>query len=328
MLAIIASMVAVLAGVCMATRHTFLQRAWAKQAWNWAEGYLAAEYGEYTEAEALETATVYYMDKHPGVFSDKRYCKDAIKRWVLEHPDPLDVRDAHRPGRKEFMTDEECRQCIEELSKGYYRDHQFYFFTSLTQAANSGGCPTVARCRWRYSRYNESGMWLRLKAFDKHLIRFKPRVIKPMSPRLRAERVAASSYLYDMGLDYAKRTFAIDEKTIVIHPKGGSCIGYIDEDNNFIIECDDIKWRNAMTHREEFVKVGFYSMINFWVGPCGFYPSQISTGLPQQYKVSYQLSLKNTCALPSLLLLHAFKASLRAACQLAWLWSSSNRTTL
>jgi hypothetical protein len=308
-------------------RHTAEEKEWAKGAFEQAKGwYLCRGNPTPGQAPLLKKAVDIYLERHGlGSFSNTRCLHEFIERWAVQHPRLSDINEAPRPGPTPHMTDEECERCIAELRKGYYVGDVHWYFTSLSHAAQHSDI--VAEYRHRYSPNDESGMWKRLRTYDPKLIKFTPKLVPPMPAALARERVATSAFLYSQGLAYLKRVFWIDEKVVYMEPKSRSVIGYEDDAGNVVLEIDQIKYYNAISHQNDHIRVCFYSMVNYWKGACGFWVSQSTTGQPQKYKVNaHPLFLTTLAGTP--VSLHAERASSRAACQLPSLWSSSRRSTL
>lgn len=262
-------------------RHTAKERYGAKMAYAEARGRLIGRGVRYTDSDLLSEACHVYEEQH-GWSSSKKALREFMVRWQKEHPG-WDVEDAHRPGPPPHMTDAECEQCIRELRAGYVtRRGRFRLFKSLDEAARYW--PTVAMCRARYSHTDESGMWKRLIAYDKDLIRIKTRVVNEMQPKVLEQRVSSSLFFLGKGMQYAKNEFFIDEKTILMHPRAGHAIGYKKDGLGFVIETDPIDYYDKISHKRDMIKVKFYSMVNYYGGVCGFYVSQATTFQEKKYK--------------------------------------------
>lgn len=262
-------------------RHTPQERHQAKMAYAEARGRLIGRGVRYTDSDLLSEACHVYEERH-GWSSSKKALREFMVRWQKEHPG-IDLEDTHRSGPPRHMTDAECEQCIGELRAGYTnKKGKFRLFRSLDEAAKC--CPIVAICRARYSPRDESGMWKRLTAYDKDLIRIKCRCVSVMRPAVKEQRVAASLFFLEKGLEYAKNEFFIDEKTMLLHPKGGHAIGYKKDGLGFVIETESIDYYDKISHKRDLIKVKFYSMVNYWGGVCGFYVSQASTFQEKKYK--------------------------------------------
>lgn len=260
----------------LTARRTQRERFHAKIAYAEARGRFEGRGEQYTDTELLSEVCHVYIEKY-GWNASGKALRQFLVRWQKEHPEE-GTRGAHRPGRPQHMIDAECAQCISKLRAGHVVDGKFRLYKTLSEAAEF--CPTVATCRARYTPHDESGMWRRLTAYDKDLIRVKTRCVRSMRPQVREQRVNASPSFEEKGLDNAMDEFFIDEKTVLMHPKAGHAIGYRKDRLGFIVETDDITYHDRIAHKNDLIKVKFYSMVNYCACMCGFYASQSGARAP------------------------------------------------
>lgn len=313
-------------------RHTEEERDWARQAYYEALGSLKARGLGTHPSQVAALAVQLYSEKHDHSMSAKAL-REFILWWAVENTRP-DFRDAPRKGRETFMSDEECRQCIDELRRGYIVDGKRFLYHSLEHAAGQPErCRTVAMCRQRYSQKHTTGMWARLVKYDPKLKHIRPVRKAPLSAATMANRVSSCQFYLDLMedslqtlIDYLKRVFFIDAKTVIFVPKSGTVIGYMDDRDGYIVEVPAMKAKSLITHKDEVVTVKFYGMANWHAGVCGFKVCQGTTGLDLKYKASIH-RLQNNCT-GAVSYLHASLALLRASSHALSLCRVSRRTTL
>lgn len=284
-------------------RRTREEKWAAVKAYHVARGELRAKGQPFTVQQAVCRAASIYQEDFKWDCS-RRALTNFIYRWSVEHdmPDGPFLADTPHPRGKppQRMSDAECEQCIAELLEGYTRNGRRYPFRNLTHAARWGNCETVTECRARYDDgpAGDRQMWRRLRIFDRGLYKLQCPEERLLDAQLKAERVASSAWYLLQPIEFYKRLFFIDCHTIYVNTKAGWSIGHRTLGNPFYFECEEAlegeeeeeedkdEDGEVIAHEDHVKKVIFYAMVNWHVGPCGFWVCQGSTGIEDRFKVS------------------------------------------
>jgi len=319
--------VLVAATVKLRSRHRDDARWTAVQAFYMAKGRLTANNRNPTDNEILNLAVELYK-KERTWHCGERALKEFIVR-MLDRPLPP-IPDKRRARLGPNMTDRECAMCIRELRNGFLVYGKKHLYSSLDHAAQMRDlCPTVAKCRLRYSPDDSYGMWRRLREYDPDLLHIKPTSRATLSPKTLAERARLSAwYLQQIAEDedFLKRIFFIDQKTITVHPETGTVIGYKRDRDGLVAYNDNPVVFNPITGKKEVLHIEFYAMVNWHSGLCGFIVCQGTTGEPRVYRVGNPLSQVNTVGGWEASM-HAFTALCRAPSHASSPYVASSRNT-
>jgi len=277
-----------LVGVAVAVagyqRHTAARRAAAHDAYIKATGWLEGMGRPYSESDAVCKAADIYKEKY-GWARGREALKAFIRRYAtIDFDRPFkDKPRRHAPSR---IPDEDCEKCIRELRAGYTIGSNTYLFEDLDQAAML--CPTVSKYRALFSDCHQEGMWQCLCRYDPGLKHYKQTVKPILSDSIKQHRVQCClSNLNELKRDpdFLKRVFWIDGSTFMMVPVAGTVIGHKDDKWGSLVAADPVYYYNCITHHRDIVKVVVYVMVNWYVGVCGYWMVQGTTGKDLMYRV-------------------------------------------
>lgn len=262
----------------MTSRLSSEKRSWAVEAIGAARIELANKRGRVTEAALVSEAARLLDIMHPGhgISNKHRFIRTWWPRLAKG-----DTREAPR-GPRSPISDEQCHVCIDEIRKGVpTSDGHFEPFVNIRQARLY--CTTLNHLMNKY-RYTDAGMLGRLRAADPGLRHYKARVKPHLSDTLKQERITVCNFLLKQPLEYFKRIFWLDCKTLYCKPKAGYVLIHEADRHKLVIEDERQNFKFADT-----IRIQLYAMCNWHEGIVAMWLTQGTTGQPLRFSVSSML---------------------------------------
>lgn len=265
--------VAVLAGAVVKPLRNWRRRMAAIKAYGAAEVDLRREGLEPTDEQIKERAVALMGILYSGlsIFQRRRYID-----WASAATSTGVFADAPRSGRKPKLSEADGLRVIAELRKGFFVDGKLRPFPDVQTAQEHN--PEIARILGKAGYKKPCDALDRLQAIDKELKHLKVHVIPQMSAQLLRERVLTCYWLASQSLDYFKRVWWMDCKTLHCHPKAGYALAHKEDTDLRFVEDPRMKSNDDV--------IKFYAVANWHYGIAMWWFCQGTTGLPLRFKVS------------------------------------------
>lgn len=262
----------------MASRLSSEKRSWALEAIGCARKELASKRTRVTEKALIAEAARQLDIIHPGhgISNVRRF----IGTWYPKLAKG-DTRESTR-GPRSPISDDQCQVCVDEIREGVpTADGHFEPFVDIGHARLY--CKTLRGLMNKYG-YTDAGMLRRLREVVPELQHCKAHVKPYLSDVLKEQRVNVCKWLLAQKLEYFKRIFWIDCKTLYCKPKGGYVLIHEADKDKLIMEDKRQNFKFADT-----IRIQLYAMCNWHEGVVAVWLTQGTTGQPLRFSVSGML---------------------------------------
>lgn len=259
----------------MSSRLSSEKRSWAIEAIGCARKELGSKRIRVTDKALIAEAARQLNIIHPGhgISNPRRFIGTWWPRLAKG-----DTHEAPR-GPRSPITDDQCKVCVDEIRKGMPRsDGHFEPFVTIGQARLY--CTTLNHLMNKY-RYSDAGILRRLRAAVPELRHCRARVKPHLSDKLKQERVDACTFLLKQPLDYFKRIFWLDCKTMYCIPKAGYVLIHEADMHKLVMEDRRMNLKFA-----DAIRIQLYALCNWYEGIVASWLTQGTTGQPLRFSVS------------------------------------------
>jgi hypothetical protein len=272
----------VFAALVLASLHEQMRR-WrdrhaAIRAFGAAQHELIRGGGQYTMDDVVRRATAIMLEFTPHLSSFSR--KRSILRWAVKTLDTGSLFDAPRSGRVPKISNDDAREVVRQIRQGYTVDGRLRPFPDLRTAiaVNPVVRDLVARAQYQ----NMRGLQHRLHEIEPKLKRRHINLKPELKAHQKLARMAACKDLKRRDLDYLKRVFFIDAKTLYCEPEAGYALVHQD-DLDMKLQTDP-RLRQSFQHAK---KIKFYAVANWHFGVCMWWFCDGTSDRAPRFKVCY-----------------------------------------